>query len=86
MLLICRLIRTLSVLLFVILGTVTAFSEPGDWTQVSYPVEAQELSAQPVDLTNTARAPPFTVAILASTGTALAQNGNLRVLGGMVTP
>ena len=57
------LIRTLSALLFLVFGTVAAFAVPRDWTPASYPAVAQELSAQPVNLTNNARAPPHTSAI-----------------------
>nr|WP_319250229.1 hypothetical protein [uncultured Celeribacter sp.] len=74
------LIQTLSLLLFGAFGADLAFAAPGDWVRVSYPVEAQELSAQPVDLTNAARAPPHTSANEMAAGTALAQTGNQRVL------
>jgi hypothetical protein len=77
------LIRTLSVLLLAAFGTVSAFSAPGDWTRVSYPVAAQEWTAQPVNLTYTARAPPTTSADVMATGTAFAQTGNLRALDGV---
>lgn len=70
--------RLFLVSLFMAFGTVAVFAEPGEWARVSYPVEAQELSAQPVNLTNSARAPPTIGANLTFTGTALAQTGNLR--------
>lgn len=56
--LISQLVRSLlTLLLIAIFGMGGAGAAPRDWTQVSYPVVAQELSAQSVDLTNTARAP-----------------------------
>jgi hypothetical protein len=57
--LINQLIRSfLSLLLIAIFGMGGAGAAPGDWTRINYPVAAQELSVQPVSLTNTARAPP----------------------------
>lgn len=79
------LFQTLCALLFVAFGVGSAFSAPGDWTPVSYPVTAQELSAQPVNLTSTARAPPTASAKVTATGTAFAQTGNLRALDGVET-
>jgi hypothetical protein len=72
------LIQILSALLFVAFGPVTSFSAHGDWLPVSYPIAAQELSAQLVILTNTARAPPTARANVMATATAFAQSGNLR--------
>jgi hypothetical protein len=66
--------RTLLALLFAMLGTVATFAAPGDWTQVSYPVEAQELSAQRVKLAYTARAPPPASANVTSGGNAVNVN------------
>lgn len=74
------LIRTFCVLLMAVFGTVASFAAPGDWMRISYPVVAQELSAQPADLTNSARAPPTAIANVMATGTAFAQTGNLRAL------
>ena len=76
------LIRTFSVLLFAAFGT---FAAPGDWARVSYHVEAQELSVQPVNLAYTARAPPTIGANLTTTGTAFTQTGNLRASDGAGT-
>ena len=70
--------RTLLALLFAMFGTVAAFAAPGDWTQVSYAVEAQELSAQRVKLAYTARAPPPASANVMATDTAFAPTGSLR--------
>lgn len=56
--LLCLLIRAVTLLLFAAFGSVAAFAAPGDWTRVGYPIVAQELSAQPVNLAYTARAPP----------------------------
>ncbi|MCB1441158.1 MAG: hypothetical protein KDJ63_15410 [Nitratireductor sp.] len=83
--LLCFLIRTFSALLIVAFGTAATFSAPGDWTRVSYPVVTLELSAQPVNLTNSARAPPPTSAKVMATGTAPAQTGNLRAFDGAET-
>jgi hypothetical protein len=77
--------QALLALLFSAFGTVAVFAAPGDWTRISYPVVAQELSALPVNLTNTARAPPTIGANLTSTGTALAQSGELRASDGAET-
>lgn len=77
--------QTLLALLFSVFGTVAAFAAPGDWTRISYPVVAQGLSALPVNLINTARAPPTIGANLTSTGTALAQSGELRASDGAET-
>ncbi len=79
------LIRTLSALLFLAFGTVAAFAVPGDWTPASYPVVAQELSVQPVNLTNTSRAPPPASANVMATGAAPVQIGSLRALAGADT-
>lgn len=83
--LVCQQIRTLLLLLFAAVGPVATLAAPGDWTRVSYPVVSQGLSAQPFNLTNTARAPPHTSANVMATGTALAQTGNLRVFDGAAT-
>lgn len=83
--LVCQQIRTLLLLLFAAVGPVATLAAPGDWTRVSYPVVSQGLSAQPFNLTNSARAPPHTSANVMATGTALAQTGNLRVFDGAAT-
>lgn len=80
MILLCRLISIFSFLLLSAFGAVASFATPGDWQQFSYPIEAQDLVAQHVKLTNTARAPPTTNANVVTTGTALAQTGDLRAL------
>ena len=77
------LIRTLSVLLLGAFGTAATLAAPVDWSQIRYPVMAQELSAQPVNLTNAARAPPHTSAIVMATGAALAHTSFLRALDGV---
>lgn len=77
-----RLLRTLSMLLFAAFGSVAAFAAPGDWSQIGYSIEAQDLDPQPVNLTNTARAPPTAGAYVMATGTAFARPGNLRASGG----
>lgn len=79
------LIQILSALLFVAFGPVTSFSAHGDWLPVSYPIAAQELSAQLVILTNTARAPPTARANVMATATALSQTGYLPALDGAAT-
>ncbi|WP_319824886.1 hypothetical protein [Thalassovita sp.] len=79
------LIRTLLVLLFAMFGAVAAFAAPGDWSRVSYSIEAQDLDAQPVNLVNTARAPPHTTANVMATGATLAQTSDLRALDGVET-
>jgi filamentous hemagglutinin len=66
-----------------VFGTVASFAVPGDWMRISYPLVAQELSAQPADLTNSARAPSHTSANVMATGAALAQTGSLRALDGV---
>lgn len=71
------LIRTFCLLLLAVFGTVAAFAAPGNWTRVSYPAVAQEQSAQPVKLTNTARALPATSANVMATGAAFAQTGGV---------
>jgi hypothetical protein len=83
--LVCQQIRTLLLLLFAAVGPVTTLAAPGDWTRFSYSVVAQELSALPVNLTNTARAPPHTSANLTSTGTAFARSGDMHALVGIET-
>ena len=85
------LIRTASALFLVAFGAAAALAAPGDWARVSFPVVVQELSAQPVDLTNTARAPPAAGSNVMATGTALAQDGHQWMVDpdgnvGIVTP
>ncbi len=85
--LISQLIRSLlTLLLIAIFGMGGAGAAPGDWTQVSYPVVAQEVSVQPVSLTNTARAPPTASANVMATGAAPMQNGSMRALAGVESP
>lgn len=72
------LIRTLLALLVVAFGTVAGFSAQGDWSQFSYPVVANELSGPPVNLTNTARAPPTGVENVAFTGNSFAGRRDVR--------
>ena len=79
------LIRIFSVLLLLAFGTGGAFAAAGDWTHISYPVVVQELSASPVNLTNTAHAPPITSTNVMATGTAFAQTGDLRAFDGTET-
>ena len=80
-----QLIRYLLILFFMVFGTVASSTAPGDWTRISYPVAAHELSAQPVNLTNSARAPPTASANVMATGTAFARADNVRVLDGVKT-
>lgn len=79
------LIRALSVLLFVAFRTVAAFAAPGDWARVTYPVEAQEFCALPVNLTNSACAPPTASADVMATGIVFAQAADLRASDGAET-
>lgn len=73
-------IQLLLVLLMAAFGPVAGVAAHGDWQQVRYSVEAQDLDPQLVNLTNTPRAPPTTRANLMSTGAAFAQTGDLRAL------
>ncbi len=81
-----QLIRTFCMLLFAAFGPVATLAAPGDWTRVGYSVVAQDLSVQPVNLTNTARAPPLTSANVMATGAAPVQNGSMRALAGVKNP
>ena len=61
-------IRNILALLLIALMPVAAFSAAGDWSQISYPLEAQELNAELANLMNAARAPPITVNTHQATG------------------
>ncbi|AQQ02759.1 hypothetical protein B0E33_03400 [Roseibium algicola] len=63
-------IRNILALLLIALMPVAAFSAAGDWSQISYPLEAQELNAELANLMNAARAPPIASANVMATGTA----------------
>ena len=76
------LIRTL---LFIAFGAVAAFAVSEDWARVSYFVMVQEGNLQTVDLANVSRAPPTASTDVMTTGTALAQTGDMRALDGMET-
>ncbi len=78
-------IRNILALLLIALMPVAAFSAAGDWSQVSYPLEAQELTAESANPMNTARAPPTARANVMATATALSQTGYLPALDGAAT-
>ena len=75
------LFHILGALLFLAFGTVAAFAAPGDWKRISYHVVSQELGAELVNLTNSARAPPTASADVVMAGCiAMAQTADLRAL------
>jgi len=79
MTLLCCLIRTFAMLLFMAFGVSAAFAAQGEGSPVSYFVVVQELELQPAKLPPTARAPPTNRVVLTNTGSAFAQTDKLRV-------
>lgn len=79
MTLLCYLIRTFAMLLFMAFGVSAAFAAQGDGTPISYFVVVQELEVQPAKLAPTARAPPTNRVVLTNTSGAFAQTDKLRM-------
>lgn len=72
----------LLLLLIIDLGPDIVLSAPENWFPLSFPIVTQHLDAQPINLTNTARAPSTANVNVTITGTALAQTGDLHALDG----
>lgn len=79
MTLLCFLIRTFAMLLFMAFGVSADFAAQGDGAPTSYFVVVQELEVQPAKLAPTARAPPTNRLVLTNNDGAFVQTDKLRV-------
>ncbi|MBO9458095.1 hypothetical protein [Labrenzia sp. R5_0] len=83
--LVLYLIRAIFVLLIAVFGLTAVIAAQGDWSRADYPVSAQNLTVQSLNLAFAARAPPSDGEKVAVTGRLFEGTGYVRVLDGART-